>query len=390
MLRKSGYHRPPKKQKNGSKRQAECQLQLPLQLFLPQNQPPKNKWYYCFFKTLALIAIIVATIFISSAYYQQRFSETSPSVVIEVKEFSPVAPQSIEDLIPEDPLPEENAVSSAEQPAPDVAQKELSDQDTYDLYEEKLPEEVHTAPAGNAKPQQIATNPPSQPQITIVIDDMGINIKRTKDISSLKYPITASFLTYADNLGEQIAHSVANGHEIMAHLPMEPQIMQNFTAQMLTTSMSDKKIKQTLREMLDLFPHISAVNNHMGSKFTEDKHRMAIVIKELAKRDLIFLDSKTTSNSAGPELAARFGLKFAERNVFLDNNDDFNYIMGQLRQTEQIARTNGYAIAIGHPKEQTYLALKAWLPTLPEKGLHLVPLSDIVKAINKRTEYSAE
>ena len=120
----------------------------------------------------------------------------------------------------------------------------------------------------------------------------------------------------------------------------------------------------------------------MGSRFTEDKHRMAVVMKELARRGISFLDSKTTPHSAGPEQAGRFGVKLTMRNVFLDNKDDFNYISGQLRQTEEIARSKGYAVAIGHPKAQTYLALKAWLPTVKGKGLRLVHLSELSKHIN--------
>lgn len=250
----------------------------------------------------------------------------------------------------------------------------LSNEEVYDLYEEKLPEDVVVHDKPDKKP--------SLPMIAIVIDDMGISASRTKDISSLKYPISASFLTYADNLKVQIANSAASGQEIMAHLPMEPQVMQNFTPTMLTTEMTDKEILLTLNKMLDTIPEAVAVNNHMGSRFTEDKHRMAVVMKELARRGIGFLDSKTTPHSAGPEQAGRFGVKLTMRNVFLDNKDDFNYISGQLRQTEEIARSKGYAVAIGHPKAQTYLALKAWLPTVKGKGLRLVHLSELSKHIN--------
>lgn len=251
----------------------------------------------------------------------------------------------------------------------------LSNEEVYHLYEEKLPEDVLV----HKEPVAVASN---QPMIAIVIDDMGISKKRTKDISSLPYPINASFLTYADNLERQIAESQVSGQEIMAHLPMEPQVMQNFTPTMLTTSMSDEEIVKTLRNMLQAIPGVAAVNNHMGSKFTEDEHRMAVVMKELAARGLAFLDSKTTPHSAGPEQARKHGVKLTMRNVFLDNKDEFDYVMRQLKQTEKIARANGYAVAIGHPKAQTYLALKAWLPTLEEEGIKLVPLSVLSAHIN--------
>lgn len=270
--------------------------------------------------------------------------------------------------------------SAVEVPADDLREKithiddlNLSNEEIYHLYEEKLPEDIVVHDKPDKKPPL--------PMIAIVIDDMGISASRTKDISSLRYPISASFLTYADNLKAQIANSVASGQEIMAHLPMEPQVMQNFTPTMLTTKMADKEILSALNKMLDTIPEAAAVNNHMGSRFTEDKHRMAVVMKELARRGISFLDSKTTPHSVGPEQARRFGVKLTMRNVFLDNKDDFNYISGQLRQTEEIARSKGYAVAIGHPKAQTYLALKAWLPTVQGKGLRLVHLSELSKHI---------
>lgn len=255
----------------------------------------------------------------------------------------------------------------------------LTNEEVYKLYEEKIPEDI-------VIPEKTPAKKTSLPMIAIVIDDMGISVSRTRDIASLKYPINASFLTYAKNLKGQISLAKASGQEIMAHLPMEPQVMQNFTPTMLTTKMNDEELLSTLRNMLEAIPEAKHVNNHMGSRITEDKHRMAVVMKELAARKIGFLDSKTTPHSAAPEQARRFGIDLTMRNVFLDNKDDFDYITKQLKQTEEIARKRGYAIAIGHPKAQTYQALKAWLPTVKDKGFRLVKISELSEYINKKSK----
>lgn len=255
----------------------------------------------------------------------------------------------------------------------------LTNEEVYKLYEEKIPEDI-------VIPEKTPAEKTSLPMIAIVIDDMGISVSRTRDIASLKYPINASFLTYAKNLKGQISLAKASGQEIMAHLPMEPQVMQNFTPTMLTTKMNDEELLSTLRNMLEAIPEAKHVNNHMGSRITEDKHRMAVVMKELAVRKIGFLDSKTTPHSAAPEQARRFGIDLTMRNVFLDNKDDFDYITKQLKQTEEIARKRGYAIAIGHPKAQTYQALKAWLPTVKDKGFRLVKISELSEYINKKSK----
>ena len=49
---------------------------------------------------------------------------------------------------------------------------------------------------------------------------------------------------------------------------------------------------------------------------------------------------------------------------------------------EKLANKNGYAIAIGHPKTQTYAALKEWLPTLDKKGIEIIPLSKVIEILN--------
>lgn len=290
---------------------------------------------------------------------------------------------------PDAPQPPEN---DWEKKVAYINEIELPSQVIYDFYEEKLPEDViDTEAPKNVHPKisgikiEVSRKPPyfgREPVIAIVIDDMGVSHRRTANISSLDYPLTSSFLTYASNLRPQIAAAERAGHEIIAHLPMEPKASMNVSPDVLTVKMNEKQVAEGLNGMLDKFPGIAGVNNHMGSCFTEDAERMDVVMKELEKRGLFFLDSKTTPHSAGEKAAKDNRVRYVSRNVFLDNEDKFDYVMRQLRQTEAIARKNGYAVAIGHPKEQTYNALKVWLPTLKSRNLRLVHLSEIVKALN--------
>ena len=290
---------------------------------------------------------------------------------------------------PDAPQPPEN---DWEKKVAYINEIELPSLVVYDFYEEKLPEDViDTEAPKNVHPKisgikiEVSRKPPyfgRKPVIAIVIDDMGVSHRRTANISSLDYPLTSSFLTYVSNLRPQIAAAERAGHEIIAHLPMEPKASMNVSPDVLTVKMNEKQVAEGLNGMLDKFPGIAGVNNHMGSRFTEDPVRMDVVMKELEKRGLFFLDSKTTPHSAGEKAAKDNRVRYVSRNVFLDNEDKFDYVMRQLRQTEAIARKNGYAVAIGHPKEQTYNALKVWLPTLKSRNLRLVHLSEIVKALN--------
>lgn len=222
------------------------------------------------------------------------------------------------------------------------------------------------------------------PLVAVVIDDMGINQPRTRDIISLQAPLTSSFLTYGKNLAHLAANAKAAGHEIMIHAPMEPKVRANLAPDTLMADMDEDTIRTMFETMLERFENItvSGINNHMGSKFTEDKEKLGVVMNILKQRKMFFLDSKTTASSKGRELAMEDGVDYAARDVFLDNENDYDYIMKQLALTENIARKKGFAVAICHPKSQTYLALKDWLKTLGSKDIRLVHVSEIVRAVN--------
>lgn len=254
------------------------------------------------------------------------------------------------------------------------------------LYEEELPDDIietaHKLSANNIIPTKKPPYFGDKPLIAVVIDDMGVSLKRTADIISVKAPLTSSFLTYARNLNQQIINAQNAGHEIMIHIPMEAQSNVDVAPDVLTTQMTPDEIQTNLQIMLNNFSNIKGGNNHMGSKLTEDKQRMLAVMKVLKNKNMFFLDSKTSSNSKAEEAAKEVGIPYAHRHIFIDNNNEKNYILGQLAKAENVAYKYGYAIAIGHPKSQTFEALKDWLPTLKEKGLILTPLSKIVNILH--------
>ena len=274
----------------------------------------------------------------------------------------------------------------------------VHDEKSYQLYEEELPDNIidehqeQDVPSTvhyqqkNIKEIDVKVLPrphhETEKLIAVVIDDMGVNVRRTRDIISLEAPLTSSFLTYGPHLEQQIEAARAAGHEIMAHVPMQPHKDLYTAPDGLTVDMTDEELTKNFEIMLTKFEGVKGVNNHMGSKFTENRQKMSDIMEILHKHGLFFLDSKTTPKSVGKSTAAQYDVDYAHRHVFLDNNNDKSYILQQLKITERIAQKNGYAVAIGHPKSQTYNALKEWLPTVSDKGLKIVHMSEIVKVLN--------
>ncbi len=150
-------------------------------------------------------------------------------------------------------------------------------------------------------------------------------------------------------------------------------------AHALYTSLTRDEILERLRWGLRRFDGFVGINNHMGSKFTADAQGMAPVIAELRARGLLFLNSRTTSDSIGYRLAAVEGLPRAARDVFLDDNLAPAAIARQLVEVERVARRLGSAIAIATPTPTTLAALRPWLRSLAGKGIVLVPLSAVVR-----------
>lgn len=213
-----------------------------------------------------------------------------------------------------------------------------------------------------------------------MLDDLGLDRIRTAEAIRLHGPLTLSFMTYADDLPQQTRAARRAGHELLLHVPMEAiDSHQDPGPHALLTRLSTDEIRARLRWDLSRFDGFVGINNHMGSKFTADAEAMAPVIAALRARGLLFLDSRTTANSSGLRLAAADGVPYAGRDVFLDDDLAPAAIARQLALVETIARHRGSAIAIGHAHDTTLAGLRVWLPSLPAKGLVLVPLSAVVR-----------
>lgn len=220
----------------------------------------------------------------------------------------------------------------------------------------------------------------NKPRIAIIIDDMGVRQNMTKPFAALPVPINFSFLPYADGLTWQTEVANAAGHELMLHLPMEPSVEgQNPGPKALLTSLSNETLAEYIDWNLARFDGFVGINNHMGSRFTENASLMAIVVERMKSDNLFFIDSRTSSKSTGYKVAKDHGLQYEDRDVFLDNELNQEAIFRQFEELERLAIKNGYAIAIGHPHSETLVALNAWLPTLDARGFEVVKVSSLLK-----------
>ncbi|MHA1565708.1 MAG: divergent polysaccharide deacetylase family protein [Alphaproteobacteria bacterium] len=223
---------------------------------------------------------------------------------------------------------------------------------------------------------------PGQPMIAVVIDDMGLDRRRSREIVALPAPLTVSYLAYARDLPAQTEAAHAAGHELMLHVPMEPY---NPDADpgpdALLKDLGEAELTTRLVKALGRFPGYVGVNNHMGSRFTEDEAGMRVVMSVLRSRGLLFVDSRTSGDSVAYDVAKEYDVPTIPRDVFLDHDPTRDAVLEALAELEDVARRNGYAVAIGHPRDVTIEALREWIPQAKKRGFVFVPVSKAISAL---------
>lgn len=218
-------------------------------------------------------------------------------------------------------------------------------------------------------------------KLAIIIDDMGTTVQEARSLAAIGVPVTLSIIPGLRSYREVAAFAASSGVETMIHIPMQSKGWpeRRLEANGLLVTMAENDIRDRIEEFQRNIPRAVGANNHMGSEFTEHDDKMKAVLGVLQRKGLFFIDSVTSPKTVGYQLAQEMGIKSARRNVFLDNEQNAAYILGQLNQAVRMAKKNGAAIAIGHPHPMTIKTLSAALPTLKHQGITLVPASQLVK-----------
>ncbi|RMF87604.1 MAG: divergent polysaccharide deacetylase family protein [Nitrospinota bacterium] len=217
-------------------------------------------------------------------------------------------------------------------------------------------------------------------RLAILIDDLGWNLAMARRLLQIDAPLTFAILPglpYSQTVAEE-AH--ARQREILLHLPMEPHGYPQIDpgAGALFSSMSEEELEAMVRKNLTLVPYIKGVNNHMGSKLTEQGWAMEVVCRVLKEQNLFFVDSMTSPKSVAYTTAHRIGLRTAYRHIFFDHEQREEVIRQQVRKLATLAQKNGGAIGIGHPHPETIRVLEEMIPQLQKEGFTVVPVSQLL------------
>lgn len=221
--------------------------------------------------------------------------------------------------------------------------------------------------------------PAATARVAVIFDDAGGSLEDVEAIIALDRPVTIAVLPGLRFSRDVAERARAAGLEVFLHLPLEADPPQPMGPGGIAVAMSDEEIAATVSAGLDSVPGAIGVNNHMGSRGTADTRVMRAVLGVVKAHGLIWVDSRTTINTVGAEVAGQMGIRTASRQVFLDNEDTPEAIRGQVTRLIEIARDKGQAVAIGHAHRRTTQVLREMLSEFDQAGIELVPASALAR-----------
>ena len=220
----------------------------------------------------------------------------------------------------------------------------------------------------------------------LIIDDLGDRWDYGQRALSLPGPVTYSILP-GTPYGHRLARLAnAEGREVMLHQPMEALGELDLGPGALDSHMTHDEFIRTLRANLDALPYVRGVNNHMGSRLTQNPQAMEWVMEELRRHGgLFFVDSRTISGSVARRVARHEGIATVGRDVFLDHVRTTAEIENQLVEAMKLARRRGSVVVIGHPYPETLTILEEALPRLGQFNIRLASVSQVIEAKKQRS-----
>lgn len=198
----------------------------------------------------------------------------------------------------------------------------------------------------------------NKPKVVIIIDDIA-NTAQLRDIKAFHsdgLKLTPSIFPVTEN-NTSMLESIATLEFFMVHLPLEAFTYKD-GLDTISIYDSPKRIKEKIARIKRIMPHTHYINNHTGSKFTERKDNVEMLLSALDLHNISFVDSRTTPNTALPEIARAQNRLILSRDIFIDNQLDANSLATQISEGVKIAKARGYAILIAHPHKETLNAIR--------------------------------
>jgi polysaccharide deacetylase 2 family uncharacterized protein YibQ len=215
------------------------------------------------------------------------------------------------------------------------------------------------------------------PRIALVVSGLGISSTSTGEALKLPAAVSLAFAPYGSDLERTAARARGEGHELLLQLPMEPfDYPDNDPGpQTLLLSLAPEQNIDRMHWLMSRFQGYVGVANYMGSRFTASEPALSPMLREVAKRGLMYLDDGASPRSLAGQIATGNGMAFAKASVMLDAVPTPNEIDRALMRLESMARDNGIAVGVATTLPVSIARLAKWAKTAESRGFLLVPIS---------------
>jgi uncharacterized protein len=235
-----------------------------------------------------------------------------------------------------------------------------------------------------ARPVQPIPGKPDAPRIALIVGGLGVSTSATADaIAKLPGAVTLGFVPYGSEVAVLVSRARIGGHEVLLQVPMEPfQYPDNDPGpQTLLTSLTPPQNIDRLYSLMSRFQGYVGLANTMGARFTASEPSFGPILRETAKRGLIFVDDGSNPRSVAGRIAGANNLPFAKADVILDSVPTPDEIDRALSRLEMTARERGVAVGISSALPVSIGHIAKWAKDAQSRGLLLVPVSAVaVKA----------
>ncbi len=222
-----------------------------------------------------------------------------------------------------------------------------------------------------------------RPRLALVVDDGGNAMDLAKRVTALNFPMTWAILPYSNFSKTTAELADSKGIPYLLHLPMQAEIDKDGGPYLIGRDMSRDKIRKITSDALKTMPNAIGISNHRGSLATADKDIIVPVIDELKSRGLIFLDSRTSSESVAYDVARASGITAFRNRGFLDGTPNKDAIEAKFNEAVKQAVKRKDMILICHFRPSTVLFLEKLNMKYMDLPVRLVTLSEMADLLSK-------
>ena len=231
-----------------------------------------------------------------------------------------------------------------------------------------------------ARPVKPLPGKPDAPRVALIISGLGVSASGTTEaVTKMPAAVTLAFMPYGPDVARLVMRARGEGHEILLQVPLEPfGYPENDSGpQTLLTSLTPEQNLERLHWLMSRIQGYVGIIGAMGARFTASEQSFAPVMRETAKRGLIFIDDGANARSVAGRIAGGNSLAFAKADIVLDAVPTPGEIDHALGRLEMAARERSFAVGMASALPVSIEHVAKWARAAESRGFLLVPITAV-------------